>query len=160
MNANDETNMAALLSEMCPADDAPPLPLPRFGKVPESASVYQALPRECKNGDLEPKTFLLTWIDEEDLGIRVYIRPVKGPNGLELKVEAEGLRPELLGQSLSVAIAGRMPVLTSIAVHFDRPGTNRCACMGEGSFGSVEALRAKLGDDVEPDVFLLGKPET
>jgi hypothetical protein len=140
-----------------PEGESCSLPMPRFGKTPASAQVAQSLPDAGGTGH---ENFRLSWVDEEELGVRVFITAGQGPQGMEILVSVEGVRPDLLGHGVSVALLSEKGRESrGMTVHFDQRTTDQRGCTGKGSFGSVDALRKLLGDKVLLDVFVFVYPD-
>jgi hypothetical protein len=150
-----QDDLANLFQELFPWPDDVPLPTPRFGKVPACAEKAQALPVGSHCTDKTRLPFSLDWPDEE-LGIHVFVREREGPQGVAVWVRADGLRAELLGKAVSVALVstGR-DRFRRLTVPLDQPTNAGQGCTGEGSFGTAAELSGKLGDEVTLDVFLL-----
>src|SRR2546430_903451 len=73
---------------------------------PEEARTAHPFPAVGTKPDQARTPFSLSWLDKEELGICVFVREQQGPQEAELWVYAEGLRPELLGKAVSVALFG------------------------------------------------------
>jgi hypothetical protein len=56
----------------------------------------------------DQRTHSLSWLDEEELGIRVFIREEQGSAGVEVRAYVEGVRAEVMSEAVSVALV--MPV--------------------------------------------------
>jgi hypothetical protein len=151
-----EANLGELFLGLFPDSGDVPLPIPRFGKIPLQAQQAQALPAggSCAAGHEEP--FCLSWIDESELGIRVFVREEQGAKGTELWAFAEGIVPDLLGKGVSVAlVAAKANQFKRLTVSLDTPTEDNRGCRGKRSFGAVSELRKQLGERVSLDVFLV-----
>lgn len=62
------------------------LPIPRLGKAPLSAKHAQSLPSTRE----QVTAFRLSWVDEEDLGIRLFVTALPGPQGIEIIASIQG----------------------------------------------------------------------
>jgi hypothetical protein len=147
-----------LFLELLPEVEACSLPMPRFGKTPPSAQQTQSLPAAggSANGDA---AFSLSWVDEEELGIRVFVTAERGSGGVEIVAFVEGVRPDLLGQAVHVSLwSDEKRTSAGLTVSLDQPAEGQRGCTGRKSFGSVDELRRRLGDKVCLDLFLVEYP--
>jgi len=153
----DNSKGEANLADLFPCSQDAPLPMPRFGKVPLQAQQAQFLPAVGHGAASKDDDALsLSWLDEDELGIRVFIREERGPQGIELRAYAEGVRPELLGKAISVAlVAEKGDRFKRLTISLDQPTEDKRGCSGKRSFGTAADLRKQLGEKVTLDVFLL-----
>jgi len=154
MAANSaETELASLFSDALLSPEEPPLPMPRFGKVSIQDQQAQSLPVA---GGKNLGDFSLSWIDEDELGIRITVLAEQGPKEIEINIYAEGVRPEMLGRSISVPLmADKEDRLRRLTIVLDKAAEDKSRCSGKGCFGTVADLRNRLGERVALDVFLL-----
>jgi hypothetical protein len=142
-------NLADFFLSAFPPSDEPPLPMPRFSKLPDQPA--RTLPEFGKADDV-----LHPWFDDEDLGIRVFIIEQQGANGIEICANVEGIRPDLLGKVVSVELmTEKRDRFRGLTIFLDKPNEDNSGCSGKESFGPAADLRKLLGDKVRIDVFLM-----
>jgi hypothetical protein len=154
-NSQGEANSADLFLDLFPSHEDAPLPMPRFGKEPpqQAQSLPGVGPRAAGRVD---DLFSLSWLDEEELGIRVFIKEEPGAHGIEIRVDAEGVHPELLGKGVSIAlVAEKGDRFKRLTVLLDKVTDDKRGCSGNGCFGAAADLRKQLGEKVTLDVFLI-----
>jgi len=155
-----DIDLADLLLNGFTGSEEMSLPMPRFGKVSLKDQQAKPLP---KIGINAPNKSELSWADEDYLGIRVFIVEEEGSKGPEICAYVEGIRTELLGKAVSVALhADKGYGSERLTIQLNEPTEDKRGCRGKGSFGATAEVRKQLGENVVLDVFLLewAKQET
>jgi hypothetical protein len=89
------------------------------------------------------------------LGLRVFVQEKEALNGLEIWAFVEAVIPGLRGKAVSVALVSEKgDRFKRMTILLDTPKGD-ADCSGEKCFGAAAELRAKLGDAVTVDAFLL-----
>ncbi len=149
-----DADLAQLLDALLPPAEGERLPMPRFGRTTPPPA--QPLPTACPpNAALEHGPPVpLQWVDD-DLGIRVLIEYQTAAGATAIWADVVANDPGLAGKSVSVALVsatgdrfiGRLIPLEG--------GADK-GCTGRLRFGTVDEVRARLGNDrVTLDVFLM-----
>jgi hypothetical protein len=153
----NELELADLLLNEFSGSEEMSLPMPRFGKVRLKDQPAKPLPKIGMNAPSESE---LSWADEEELGLRVFVVEEDGLKGPEVVAYVKGIRPELLGKTVAVSIfADSRPGGLNLRIQLDEPTEDKQGCSGKGSFGAAADIRKRLGEEVVVDVYLLEWPK-
>jgi hypothetical protein len=156
MNPNkNEAELAQLFDALFPLPEGEKVPMPRFGRT-KPPPAQQLPPTGPLNEALSPAPpGPLQWIDDKDLGIRVFIEYEDDPAPRAVWAHVEGVDPGLAGKAVSVALVSEKGDRSiGRLVPLELGSDNRCT--GKLRFGTVDEVRAQLrSDKITLDVFLM-----
>jgi hypothetical protein len=157
----NEGELAQLFDKLFPLPEGEKVPMPRFGRTKPPPAQYLPATGGSVNQALSHAPVVpLQWIDDTDLGIRVFIEYEADPpaqTGTAKAVWAKVVSddPGLAGKSASVALLNEKGDRSiGRLIPLKRGPDDRCT--GELCFGTVDEVRAQLGSEkITLDVFLM-----